>query len=322
LPVDGTVLGWAARPDLPEALLLLTSWAQPPRVYRYDGASGAVEDAGWPPAPSPAPDFGAVVVTDLQVPARDGTPIPLSVIHRKGLELDGENPTVLVGYGSYGISLRPRFEPEWLAWYERGGIQAVGHLRGGGELGRGWHEAGRGPTKENTITDFIDCAEHLIAAGYTRPGRLAGQGASAGGIPTGGALVRRPELWAAMVLLVPAVNLTRMEFSDNGPINVPEFGSVSTEDGLRALLIVDSYLRVCDGGHYPAVLLTAGLNDPRVTPWQPAKLAARLQAATASGRPVLLRVDEHAGHGIGSTRAQRDALFADELAFLLQAFGC
>jgi prolyl oligopeptidase len=133
--------------------------------------------------------------------------------------------------------------------------------------------------------------------------------------------VRRPELWAAMVLQVPVTNALRAEFGENGPINVPEFGSVATEEGLAGLLVMDAYLRVRDGVAYPAVLLTAGLNDPRVEVWQPAKLAARLQAATTSGRPVLLRIDPEAGHGFGSTAAQQDSLLADELAFLLAALG-
>jgi prolyl oligopeptidase len=257
----------------------------------------------------------------LQAPARDGTLIPVTVVHRKGLPLDGGNPTLLTGYGSYGLTDLPEFRPEMLAWYEAGGVYAVAHLRGGGAYGRQWHEAGRGRSKHTTITDFIDCAEYLIAHGYTPPERLAGDGASASGIPTGGALVRRPELWAAMVMHVAMVNATRVEFSENGPINVPEFGSVTTEEGLRGLLIIDPYLRVRDGTPYPAVLLTAGMNDPRIPAWQPAKLAARLQAATTSGRPVVLRVEAHGGHGFGSTRDQESALLADELAFLLHAFG-
>jgi prolyl oligopeptidase len=194
----------------------------------------------------------------------------------------------------------------------------VAHIRGGGEYGHDWHRAGRLLAKGNTITDFIDCAEYLTAQGYTTPSRLAGMGGSAGGIPAGGALVRRPDLWAAIVLHIPLVNGLRAEFAENGPINVPEFGSVSTEEGLRSLLIVDSYNRVRDATPYPAVLLTTGRNDPRVPSWQPGKMAARLQAATAAGRPVLLRVEEQGGHGgIGATTDQVDAQIADRLAFLL-----
>ena len=319
MPVEGGILEWTGHPNRPEVLLLVATWTDAPQVYRYDGHAATLANTGLA-SRSPV-DYGDVDARTLQVPARDGTLIPVTVIHGKGLARDGDNPTLLTGYGSYGMTDLPRFQSEMLAWYELGGVYAVAHLRGGGAYGRQWHEAGRGLSKHTTITDFIDCAEYLVANGYTRPERLAGDGASAGGIPTGGALVRRPELWAAMVMHVPMLNATRVEFSENGPINVPEFGSVATEEGLRALLIIDAYLQVRDGTPYPAVLLTAGMNDPRVPAWQPAKLAARLQAATTSDRPVVLRVERHGGHGIGSTRDQENALLADELAFLLHAFG-
>jgi prolyl oligopeptidase len=269
----------------------------------------------------PAVDFSAIVAHELHAPAADGTMIPLSIIHREGLQRDGANPTLLLVYGSYGMVLSPAFLPELLAWYERGGVLAVAHVRGGGEYGRAWHEAGRLLNKERTIGDFIACAEFLIDQGYTRPGRLAGMGGSAGGIPTGGALVRRPDLWAAMIMQVAATNPLRLEFSENGPVNVPEFGSVTTAEGLRALQIIDSYGRVQDGVAYPAVLLTAGLNDSRIPVWQATKMAARLQAATSSGKPVLLRLDREAGHGMGSTKRQQDAELADCLAFALGQMG-
>jgi prolyl oligopeptidase len=314
LPVEGLIEPWTAHPVRSEVYITLGSWTQAPRVFRYSGSAGAVIDTGW--LPPSAADSSGIVTCDLRVPARDGTLVPLRVAHRKGLVLDGGHPAILAGYGSYGEVAFRLVGPEMLVWCERGGVYAVAGLRGGGEYGREWHEAGRGLRKENTITDFIDCAEYLIGQGYTRPERLAGMGGSAGGIPVGGALVRRPDLWAAMVMQVPVTNTTRKEFSENGPVNVAETGSVSTEDGLRALLLTDCYLRVRGGTRYPAVLLTTGLNDPRVAVWQPAKMAARLQAATASGRPVLLRVDPHAGHGRGSTPTQRNELTADILAFL------
>jgi len=311
LPEGGTIAQWTAHPDGKSALVLFSSWTQPLTAYRYDGE---LHDTGW--IPRSTVDFSDIEVTQLRAPARDGVLIPMTVLHRKGITLDGNNPTMMSGYGSYGLLARPAFNPRLLPWLERGGVYALAGIRGGGEYGEEWHEAGRLLNKENTITDFIDCAEYLVDVGYTSPRRLAGHGGSAGGIPSGGALVRRPDLFGAMVSEVPVFNTTRVEFSENGPVNVPEFGSVSTEDGLRALLIVDSYLRVRDGVEYPAVLITAGLNDPRVVAWQPAKMAARLQAATASGRSVLLRVEEHGGHGPGSTRAQRNAVMADIFAFL------
>jgi prolyl oligopeptidase len=309
LPLDGVLDGWAVRPSRPEVFLTLSSRTSPPRVYKY--SAGTVADTGWLP-PSPA-GFGDVVTADLRVPARDGTLIPLRVSHRAGLTLDGTSPAILTGYGSFGVVLGRLFAPEMLAWYERGGIVADAGLRGGGEFGREWHEAGRGPRKITTINDFIDCAEYLIAHGYTSARRLAGRGGSAGALPVGGALVRRPDLFGAIVLEVPSVNKTRPA----GAGSVSEFGDAATEDGLRDLLAIDCYQNVTDGTRYPAVLLTAGLNDPRVAVWHPAKMAARLQAATTSGRPVLLRVDPDAGHGYGSTHAQHDELTADILAFLL-----
>ena len=316
LPVEGAITALACAPDYPEFLVQLTSWTVSPLLYRGDAATGALLDTGWQP-PSPV-DFGDVDARELQAPAADGTVIPLSIIHRRGLRLDGANPTLLVGYGSYGLTLDPAFNPSMLAWYERGGVFAVAHLRGGGEYGEEWHRAGQKLTKENTITDFIACAEYLIREGYTRPVRLAGEGTSAGGIPSGGALVRRPDLWAAMVMRVAVTNMLRSEISENGPPNVPEFGSVTTEEGFRALQLMDSYARVQDGVAYPAVLLTTGLNDPRVDVWEASKMCARLQAATTSGRPVLLRVEEQGGHGMGSTRRQLDEELADTLAFLLE----
>ena len=319
LPDTGAILDWAGEPGSSVICLLTTGWTAAPRVLRYDAASGAVSDTGWLP-PSKV-DFSEIEAHEVEAPARDGERIPLSIIHRKGLTLDGSHPTLLIGYGSYGISLPPFFMPQMMAWYERGGVLAVAHMRGGGEKGDEWHQAGRLLNKENTIQDFIACAEYLINTGYTRPELLAGEGGSAGGIPSGGALVRRPDLFAAMVMRVAVTNALRFELTDNGPPNVMEFGSATTEDGFKGLLIIDSYQRVRDGTAYPAVLLTSGANDPRVVVWMAMKMAARLQAATTSSKPVLLRLEERAGHGMGSTRQQEDAELADKLAFLLWQFG-
>ncbi len=320
LPVEGTISGLAGEAGSPELTLQLTNWTTAPRVYRLDAPTGALSETDWAP-PSPV-DFSDIEAHEVFATARDGTRIPLSIVHKRGIALDGANPTLLGGYGSYGlIAYAPSFSPTMGAWFERGGIFAAAHIRGGGEYGTEWHEAGRKLTKENTITDLIDCAEYLIAQGYTSPRYIAGEGTSAGGIPSGGALTRRPDLWAAMVMRVAVTNALRSEFSENGPPNVPEFGSVSTEEGFRGLRIMDAYTRVQDGVPYPAVLLTTGLNDPRVVVWQAAKMAARLQAATSSGRPVLLRVEAQGGHGMGSTKRQNDEELADKLAFLLHVMG-
>lgn len=318
LPFEGSIWNVAANPERRGALLEASSWALSRRVYRYDTVSGAVQDTGLQP-PSRI-DMSGIESYEVFAPSKDGTLIPLSIIQRKGLKRDGTNPTLLIGYGSYGVSFSPFYWPTLLAWYERGGIFAVAHLRGGGEYGKEWHLAGKGLNKQNTIDDFIACAEYLIREGYTRPGRLAGEGGSAGGIPTGGALVQRPDLWAAMVILVGVTNALRMEFLPNGAINVPELGSVATEEGFKALQLIDAYSKVQDGVPYPAVLLTTGLNDPRVMPSHAMKMAARLQRATTSERPVLLRVEMEGGHGLGSTKSQVNEELADEFAFLLDQF--
>lgn len=334
LPVAGTIREWASAPGSPGLLLGIESWTSPLRHYRYEAGSGVVVPAQVGPASRSAGAgvgagagaaadglFADVEAYQVFASARDGTSIPISLIHRSGLTRDGSNPVWLEGYGYHGVPLTPEYGPYRLAWLERGGIWAVAHLRGGGEYGRGWHEAGRLSTKENTINDLIDCAGYLVAQGWTRPGRLVGAGTSAGGIPAGGALVRRPDLWAAMILKVPVVNTLRVELTENGPVHISELGSVSTGEGLRSLLVCDAYHRVRDGVAYPPVLLTAGRNDSRVPAWQPGKLAARLQAAAPPGRggPTLLRVEEDAGHGFGSTAEQRDAEHADAFAFALAA---
>ncbi len=319
MPLEGSITEWTNAPGSAEVLVEMASWVISPRLYRCDVNNGTLEDTGiYPPSPL---DFSDIETHEVHYPARDGTLIPLSIIHRKGLKLDGTNPTLLEGYGSYGINMTPFFRPRMKAWYDLGGVWAVAHIRGGGEYGKAWHLAGKGLNKGNTITDFIDAAEYLIAQKYTSTRRLAGEGGSAGGITTGGALVRRPDLWAVMVMNVPVANALRFEFTENGPPNVPEFGSVSTEEGFRGLQIMDAYTQVRDGVAYPAVLITAGANDPRVVIWQAAKMAARLQAATSSGKPILLRVEFQGGHGMGSTQQQFNEEYADTFAFLGQQMG-
>lgn len=323
LPMEGTISNWTAAEESGEILLEVESWIVPPRVYRFRADALRLADTGW--IPPCAIDFSAVEAHETTYTGHDGTPIPITIVHRKDLDRNGSNPTILLAYGSYGISLSPVFRPSLLAWYERGGVYAVAHIRGGGELGREWHEAGRKLNKQRTIDDFIAAAEYLIQEGYTSPDYLAGWGRSAGGIPSGGSLVKRPDLWAVMVMQVTVTNFLRFEFSENGPPNIPEFGTITTEEGFQALQIIDSYTKIKDGVPYPAALITTGLNDPRVVVWQATKMAARLQAATSSGRPVLLRVEEKGGHGQaggrGLTKQQVDEELADTLAFLLDQFG-
>ncbi len=213
--------------------------------------------------------------------------------------LDGSHPALLTGYGGFGVSLTPIFNPAIKPWLDRGGVYAVANLRGGGEFGEAWHQAGALTHKQNGIDDFLACAERLVAAGYTRPERLAIRGASNGGLLMGAALTQRPDLFRAVVAQVGLYDMLRTELDANGVFNVPEYGSVKDPEQFRALHAYSPYHRVKDGAPYPALLLTTGANDARVNPMHSRKLAARLQAAGA--KTVLLRTSATAGHGAGTS---------------------
>ncbi len=318
LPFEGTVSSIYADTEHDGAWLQLQNWVRPPAVFQVAG-SGVVTDTRL--ATPPAIDVSAFESTRVFAAAKDGTMIPVSVVYPKGMKRDGSAPALIDAYGSYGITSDAFFAPRFIAWLEQGGVWATAHVRGGGEFGREWHEGGRLLTKHNTWGDLISAAEKLIADNWTRAERLAIRGGSAGGITVGRAMTERPDRFAAVISQVGVSNTLRAEFSQNGPPNVPEFGSVSTADGFKGLFEMDSYHHVEDRALYPAVLLTTGMTDPRVDPWQAAKMTARLQRATASGKPVLLRVDFQAGHGLGSTRAQRDEEYADIFAFVLWQSG-
>jgi prolyl oligopeptidase len=270
--------------------------------------------------PSPV-DFSDIVSEEVKAKSADGTMVPLSIVHRRDIKMDGSSPAWLEGYGAYGITYDPSFRPTWLAFLEHGGLFAVAHVRGGGEYGEDWHNGGRKLTKQHTIDDFVACAQYLIENKYTSAVKLAGEGTSAGGVTIGGAVTQRPDLFAAALIRVGDSDSLRSELMASGPANIPEFGTVKEPDGFKGLYAMDAYQHVKPETAYPAVLLTTGANDPRVAPWQAAKMTARLQASTNSNKPVLLRVDYDAGHGLGSTKSQRDVELADEVSFLLWQFG-
>ena len=301
------------------ALVDLTGWIEPERLYRYDPSSDATRVTDIVPAPRI--DTAQLTSEEVLVTSYDGTRVPLSIVRQQNTPRDGTRPTILFGYGAYGISYDAFFSPIPLAWIERGGLIAVAHVRGGGEYGEDWHRGGEKLTKLNTIFDFNACAEYLIAQHYTAPKYLAGQGASAGGILIGGALTWRPDLYGVILDLVGVTDTLRFEITPNGPPNTGELGSVSTEAGFHGLYAMSAYAHVRDGTAYPAVFLHTGANDPRVDPWIIAKMAARLEAASSSGKPILLDVDSDAGHGIGSQREQTRRLWADQMAFSLWQFG-
>jgi prolyl oligopeptidase len=234
--------------------------------------------------------------------------------------MHGPQITLIQAYGSYGISELADFSPRAVSFLEAGGTVATCHVRGGGELGEAWRLGGKDQNKPNTWRDLIACAEDLIARHVATKATLFITGGSAGGITMGRAMTERPDLFAGVLDSVPSANTLRAEFSPNGPPNIPEFGTVKTEQGFKNLYEMDSIQHVKKGVHYPAVLIATGLNDPRVSPWEPAKLAAALQAS-GTVNPVLLRIDEQAGHGIGSTKSQNDQLYADMYAFVFWRAG-
>jgi prolyl oligopeptidase len=318
LPFDGAINGIFTTPDRDGAHLDLTSWLVPRGVWHVDTAA-IVVDTGITPRPSL--DFSGYEVLRGFAEAKDGMRIPYWVLSRKRVPQNGNNPTLVTGYGAYQISMTPRFSPTLLPFLDAGGVYVVANVRGGGEYGREWHTAGQKEKKPNTWRDLIAVSEHLISMRITSPTRLAVSGTSAGGITVGRALTERPDLFAAAISNVGWSNPLRYVAEQNSSGEIGEWGSIEDEEGFRALLAMDSYQAAKSGVAYPAVLCTTGVTDPRVAPFHAAKFAARLQVATASANPVLLRVDFDAGHGIGSTRSQSDALSADTYAFVLWRTG-
>ncbi|MBA4019939.1 MAG: S9 family peptidase [Pirellula sp.] len=309
-----------ARPDLPGVFLRTSSWIRDGQIYRFDPAKNELVNTQLvPPGKFSAPE--GLTATEVMVASHDGVKVPLSIVHRTDIKLDGTNPTLITGYGGYGYIFAMRYDPTNLAWLERGGVLATAHVRGGGVFGKEWHHAGRKSTKPNTWKDFLACAEYLVKERYTSPAKLAGEGRSAGGILIGRAITERPDLFAAANIAVGCTDMLRFETTMNGPPNIPEFGTVTIEDEYRGLKAMSTIHQIRAGEKYPAIILTHGINDPRVEPWESAKATAAFQAATGSGRPVLFRVDYHSGHGMGSTRAQRHEEDADIWSFFLWQFG-
>jgi prolyl oligopeptidase len=320
LPFDGSTEVYSGDPRVPGIIFTMDSWTKGPRIIEFDPQAGKTNPTNLR-QPGPYDNLDELVSEEVEAPSYDGTDIPLSLMHKRGIKLDGSNPTILWAYGAYGITEDAGFSSASLPWLERGGVYAVAHVRGGGERGEDWHLAGYKLTKPNTWRDVIACAEYLIDKKYTSSPKLGIMGGSAGGITVGRALTERPDLFAAAIPLVGCLNTLRAEFSPNGPPNIPEFGSVKTQEGFEDLYTMDAYHHIRDGVAYPATLITTGMNDPRVATWIPTKFAARLQPATSSGKPVLLRVDYQGGHGIGASKQQLMEEYADEYAFFLWQFG-
>jgi prolyl oligopeptidase len=323
LPEASAVLQVLPEPGRDALLVQSASYVEPTTWYRFEpganGGDGRLAKTALT-AEFPISLRNATVSREWAV-SKDGTRVPLTMIAPKGAPRDGTSPALLTGYGGYGFSETPQFDAGLRIWLDHGGVFADANLRGGGEFGQAWHDAGRLLNKQNVFDDFVACAEHLVKAGYTSPRRLAIEGGSNGGLLMGAVLTQRPELFGAVVSHVGIYDVLRVELSPNGAFNVPEFGSVKDPDQFRALLAYSPYHNVKDGTDYPPVLLPAGANDPRVDPMHSRKMAARLQAATGGRSLVLLRASASSGHGIGTALDERIALEADVWAFLFAQLG-
>lgn len=259
----------------------------------------------------------------IHATAEDGVRIPISMVYRKGLERGGANPMLLYGYGSYGISIDPTFSSDRLSLLDRGFVYAIAHIRGGGDLGKPWHDAGKLKQKQNTFDDFIACAEHLIAEGYTAAGRLAIMGGSAGGLLMGAVINLRPELFHAVLAKVPFVDVLNTATDPTLPLTVIEYdewGNSNYEDYWDCIRSYSPYDNI-ERQAYPHMLVTAGLNDPRVSYWEPAKWVARLRTMKTDSNLLLLKTDMTSGHGGPSGRYDRIRETALDYAFLLHVLG-
>ena len=318
LPASGTVDINCPDFRTDQCIVFTTSWIQPTTLYDFDADKGTFTKSIFNTAIS-YPGFENLVTEEVEVPGHDGTMIPLSIIHRKDLKLDGSASAILEGYGAYGISYTPAFNVRHSIALH-GVVLAYAHVRGGSEKGEAWYKAGYKTTKPNTWKDFISAAEYLIKKGYTSADKLAGTGTSAGGILISRAATERPDLFAAIVCNVGVANALRAEFSPNGPVNTPEFGTVQDPAEAQALYEMDGVQHVEAGVKYPAVLGVAGWNDPRVVPWQPGKFVAAMQAASASGKPAMLKVNYDNGH-FTEEKIVTFRNFAGQFAFLLWQTG-
>jgi len=265
--------------------------------------------------------FADIEVTREMATSKDGIKIPLNIVRKKGTKQDGNNPTVLYGYGGYGISMSPNFDFTRRLWFDHGGVYAVANIRGGGEFGEEWHKAGNLTKKQNVFDDFAAAAKYLIDQKWTRPEKLALLGGSNGGLLMGALITQHPELMHAVVSFVGIYDMLRVELAPNGAFNVTEFGTVKDPEQFKALYAYSPYHHVVDGTKYPSILFMTGANDGRVAPYHSRKMVARLDEANKSANPILLRTSSSAGHGIGTALSERIKQLADEYSFLFAQLG-
>ena len=318
LPGSGTVDCSCPDWKTDRCLVYITAWTSPITIYDMDAEKQTFTKSIFN-SDVVYPGFDELVSEEVEVPGHDGTMIPLSIVHKKGIALDGSNCCILDGYGAYGISQSPHFSIRY-SLAKKGVVLAFAHPRGGSEKGEEWYKAGYKTTKPNTWKDFISCAEYLVKKGYTSPDKLAGTGTSAGGILISRAITERPDLFKAAICNVGCANAMRMEFTPNGPVNTPEFGTVKDEAECKALYEMDGVAHVKKGVKYPALMGVGGWNDPRVTAWEPGKFVAAMQAASTSGNPVLMKVNYDNGH-FTEEKIVTFRNFAGQSAFLLWQTG-
>jgi prolyl oligopeptidase len=313
IPAISNVQEMAAQED-GSLLFKALSYTEPPAWFAVSATQSEPQKTALVTT-SPV-SFSDIEVTREFATSKDGTRIPLNIIRPKGTKLDGNNPTLLYGYGGYGISMSPTFDFTRRLWFDRGGIYVVANIRGGGEFGEEWHKAGNLTNKQNVFDDFAAAAKYLIEKKYTRPEKLALMGGSNGGLLMGALITQHPDLMRAVVSAVGIYDMLRVELAPNGAFNVTEFGTVKDEDQFKALYAYSPYHHVIDGTDYPAILLMTGANDGRVAPYHSRKMAARLQEANKSNHPILLRTSTSAGHGIGTALSERIKQLADIYSFL------
>jgi prolyl oligopeptidase len=303
-----------------DVLFNVATYLEPSAWYRFDAATGkSIRTALFRTSPL---HFDDTEVVREFATSKDGTRVPVNIIRRRGTRLDGSNPTLLEAYGGYGVNLKPYFLGAFArVWLDQGGVYVIANVRGGGEYGEEWHQAGRLTRKQDVFDDFIACAQHLIERKYSAPAHLAAIGGSNGGLLMGAAFTQRPDLFRAVVSYVGIYDMLRVELDPNGAFNVTEFGTVKDPDQFKALYAYSPYHHVKDGTSYPAILFPTGENDHRVNPMQSRKMTARLQAATSSGYPILLRTSSNAGHGIGTAVDEQIEEDADVLSFLFDQLG-
>jgi prolyl oligopeptidase len=294
------------------------SYTEPAAWFHLKGNGAPVRTALVNTSPV---SFADIEVTREFAPSKDGTKVPLNIIRRKGTKLDGNNPTLLYGYGGYGISMSPNFEFTRRLWFDRGGVFVVANIRGGGEFGEEWHKAGNLTKKQNVFDDFAASAEYLIKQKWTRPEKLAILGGSNGGLLMGALITQHPDLVRAVVSAVGIYDMLRVELAPNGAFNVTEFGTVKDPEQFKALYAYSPYHHVVDGTKYPSILFMTGANDGRVAPYHSRKMIARLDEANKSNNPILLRTTSSAGHGIGTALSERIKQLADQYSFLFAQLG-